>query len=197
MQTASYHKPVEYRKLFKERSGLRFKMPVDDHVLDKPAAKRAARATPVVHTVPVTHGFPVVPLVPIAPVVPPAPAPRKRIPRAEPAPAKAAARPRAPRRAEDSTMRELKSEVRNLTESINELMRVFRKAHEDIKEEPHVDLSPKLDRIVEQNHEIGRVLLLLLELHKEHLPKIAKHTRISSELKLRWPPAKIFSEHIR
>ena len=177
-------------------------MPVDDHVLDKPAtgksaAKRSARVAPAVHAVPVTHGVPVIPIVPVASVVPPEPAPRKRVPRANPAPAKAVARPKPPRRNEDMAVRELNSEVRNLTESINELMQVFRKAHEDIKEEPYVDLSPKLDRIVEQNHEIGRVLLLLLELHKEHIPNIAKHTRISSELKLRWPPAKIFSEHLR
>jgi hypothetical protein len=90
--------------------------------------------------------------------------------------------------------RELRAEIRRLNTSVNELLAVFSKAHEDIKEEPNVELAKKLDKLVEQNEEIGRALLLLLELHREHLPQIAKHTRISSQLRLRRPPAQIFGK---
>ncbi len=85
--------------------------------------------------------------------------------------------------------RELRSEVRRLTSSINDLLQVFSKAHEDIKAEPADQLSPKMDKIIEQNEELGRAILLLLELHREHLPQISRHTRISSEMRLRQPPA--------
>ena len=196
-------------------------MPVDDHLLGSPATKRAVRAAsavpvasvapvvpvspvvpvasvapvvPVSPVVPVASVAPVVPVSPVVPATPVASARKKRLHRADAA--EKAVKPKVPK-GEETAIRELRFEVRNLTESISELMHVFRKAHEDIKEEPYVDLAPKLDRIIEQNHEIGRVLLLLLELHREHIPKIAKHTRISNELKLRWPPAKIFSEQLR
>ena len=162
-------------------------MPVDDHLLDKPATKRVAHAGSAAPATPVAP-------VPVASAVQ---AGRKRLPKAAPDPAESGVKPKVSQKTEEVAIRELRSDVRKLTASINELMHVFRKAHEDIKEEPYVDLAPKLDRIIEQNHEIGRVMLLLLELHREHIPKIAKHTRISNELKLRWPPSKIFSEQLR
>ncbi len=92
----------------------------------------------------------------------------------------------------DSNM-QLRTEVKKLTESINDLLGVFRKAHEDIKAEPTADLSSKMDKLVEQNEEIARALLLLLELHREHLPQISKHTRVSSELRLRKPSRLLFT----
>lgn len=93
--------------------------------------------------------------------------------------------------------RELRSEIRRLTSTINDLLQVFSKAHEDIKAEPAGQLAQKMDKLVEQNEEIGRALLLLLELHREHLPQISRHTRISSEMHLRRPPAaRLFSERL-
>ncbi len=93
--------------------------------------------------------------------------------------------------------RELRSEVRRLTSAINDLLQVFSKAHEDIKAEPADQLAQQIGRLVEQNEEIARALLLLLELHREHLPQISRHTRISSEMHLRQPPAaRIFPEKL-
>ena len=97
----------------------------------------------------------------------------------------------------DVGFRELRAEIKRLTLAVNELLAVFSKAHDDIKTEPTADLSRKMDKLIEQNEEIGRTLLLLLELHREHIPQIAKHTRLSHELRLRRPPAKLFSETIR
>ncbi|MAG15894.1 hypothetical protein CMO88_02435 [Candidatus Woesearchaeota archaeon] len=111
-------------------------------------------------------------------------------------------RPSAPKapaksRPEHVNFKELRSEIRRLTSSINELLQVFSKAHEDIKTEPATDFNKKMDKLVEQNEEIGRALLLLLELHRENLPQIAKHTRMSSELRLRKPPAQLYSERVK
>jgi len=97
----------------------------------------------------------------------------------------------------DVSFRELRSEIKRLTSAINELLQVFSKAHEDIKTEPSTDIAHQLGKLVEQNEEIARALLLLLEIHREHLPQIAKNTRLSSELKLRRPSAKLFSDSVR
>ena len=91
------------------------------------------------------------------------------------------------RKSGDAGMVEFRSEIRKLTLAINDLLAVFRKAHEDIRAEPAAELAEKIDKLVEQNEEIARALLLLLELHREHLPQISKHTRLSSELRLRKP----------
>ena len=89
--------------------------------------------------------------------------------------------------------RELRSEIRKLTSVINELLNVFSKAHKDIQAEPTEELNSKIDKLVEQNEEIARALLLLLELHREHLPKISKNARVSSPLRLRKPARSMFS----
>ena len=95
------------------------------------------------------------------------------------------------------SFRELRSEVRRLTAAINDLLQVFSKAHEDIKAEPADQLAQTMNKLVEQNEEIGRALLLLLELHREHLPQISRNSRISSEMRLRSPPAaRLFSEKL-
>lgn len=95
------------------------------------------------------------------------------------------------------SLRELRSEVRRLTSAINDLLQVFSKAHEDIKAEPADQLAQTMNKLVEQNEEIGRALLLLLELHREHLPQISRNSRISSEMRLRNPPAaRLFSEKL-
>lgn len=103
----------------------------------------------------------------------------------------------APKSNGDAGLKELRSDIRRLTSSITELLAVFSKAHEDIKTEPTAELYKKMDKLVEQNEEIARALLLLLELHREHLPQISKHTRFTSQLRLREPPARLYSERVR
>jgi len=107
---------------------------------------------------------------------------------------KPAPKPVVKRRPEPSEAKDLSVEIKRLTSAVNELLHVFSKAHEDIKTEPTAELGKKMDKLIEQNDEIGRTLLLLLELHRTHLPRIARQTRMSSELRLRRPPAQIFGK---
>lgn len=102
-----------------------------------------------------------------------------------------ASAPVMPEKLPDSSLM-LGSDIKKLDSSINDLLSVFRKAHEDIRAEPTADLAAKMDKLIEQNEEIARALLLLLELHREHLPQISKHTRVSSELRLRKPSRLMF-----
>ena len=90
----------------------------------------------------------------------------------------------------------LRADIRKLTTAITGLMDIFKQAHEDIKSEPTAELIGKMDKLIEQNDEISRAMLMLLELHKEHLPQISQHTRVSSELKLRKPPHMLLSERL-
>ncbi|MBI2137272.1 hypothetical protein HYU12_02005 [Candidatus Woesearchaeota archaeon] len=98
--------------------------------------------------------------------------------------------------AANGAFKELRTDIRKLTTAITGLMDIFKQAHEDIKSEPTTELIGKMDKLIEQNDEISRAMLMLLELHKEHLPQISRHTRMSSELKLRKPPHTLFSERL-
>ncbi len=97
-----------------------------------------------------------------------------------------------PARNVDSIYEKLRADMRKLTSSINDLTAVFNRAHDDIQSEPALELSKKMDKLIEQNEEIGRALLLLLELHREHIPKIAQNTRLSHSARLRRPAMSIF-----
>ncbi len=71
-----------------------------------------------------------------------------------------------------------------LSGSINSLVAILESAEKGIKTEASMEdktVSEKIDLLVSHNEEIARALLLLLELNREHLPKISKQTRISSE----------------
>ncbi len=71
-----------------------------------------------------------------------------------------------------------------LSASINGLVAILQSAEKGIKTEASMEdktVSEKIDLLVSHNEEIARALLLLLELNREHLPKISKQTRISSE----------------
>ena len=171
-------------------------MPVDDHLLSKPGSsiKRRLNSTKVddfIPSKPVPSTFDIPAITHKLQQLTSAP------PASQSAPAETVLSTK-PRKTQNvSGITRLGADLRKLTSSINELMHIFRKAHEDIKAEPHEELMPRIDKLVEQNEEMARALLLLLELHREHIPQIAKHARISSELKLRWPPTKIFSEQMK
>lgn len=91
-------------------------------------------------------------------------------------------------RASDATaIKGLRGDIQKLTIAVQELLEIFKLAHQDIKEEPANHLSEKLDKLIDQNEEMARSLLLMLELNREHLPNISRHTRVSNELKLRKP----------
>lgn len=98
----------------------------------------------------------------------------------------------------------LKESVEELIVAVRTLVDVFEKAKAEIKSEPTQQVLQKLDeltiynkQLIEQNREIlqqtGKVLqqnkdvahslLMLLDLHREHLPEIAKHTRLTSEMR--------------
>ncbi len=85
----------------------------------------------------------------------------------------------------DVDSEELMAAMKQLSDSINNLIVMFKTASENIISEPDAlkVVSKKLDRLVEQNEEIAKVLLLLLDVEKEHLPLITNNTRLSAEIR--------------
>ncbi len=102
----------------------------------------------------------------------------------------------------------LKDSVEELIIVVRTLVDVFEKAKDEIKAEPTQQVLMKLDeltiynkqlieqnrevmqqtsKLLQQNKDIAHSLLMLLDLHREHLPEIAKHTRLTSEVR-RAPP---------
>ncbi len=103
----------------------------------------------------------------------------------------------------------LRDTVEELIMAVRTLISVFEKAKDEIKAEPTQQVLMKLDeltvynkqlieqnrevlqqtaKVLQQNKDIAHSLLMLLDLHREHLPEIAKHTRLSSEIR-RAPPS--------
>jgi len=72
-----------------------------------------------------------------------------------------------------------------LSHSLDNLTGLFKSAAQDIQAEPQVQessvLANKLDKLIEQNAEMARALLLLLELNRGHLPQISKHVKTSAD----------------
>ena len=98
----------------------------------------------------------------------------------------------------------LRGSVDELIHAVRTLVSVFEKARDEIRAEPTQQVLMKLDeltiynkQLVEQNREImeqaGKVLaqnkeiahslLMLLDLHREHLPDISRNTRLTSEIR--------------
>ena len=98
----------------------------------------------------------------------------------------------------------LRDTVEELIMAVRTLISVFEKAKDEIKAEPTQQVLMKLDeltiynkqlieqnrevlqqtaKVLQQNKDIAHSLLMLLDLHREHLPEIAKHTRLSSEVR--------------
>ena len=103
----------------------------------------------------------------------------------------------------------LKESIEQLVVTVRTLISVFEKAKEEIKAEPTQQVLLKLDeltiydkqlielnremmqqtnKVLQQNKEMVQALIMLLDLHREHLPEIARHTRVSSEVR-RVPPS--------
>lgn len=98
----------------------------------------------------------------------------------------------------------LRESVDELVMAVRTLISVFEKAKSEIKAEPTQQVLMKLDELViynkqlieqnrevlqqtakvlQQNKDMAHSLLMLLDLHREHLPEIAKHTRMTSEVR--------------
>ena len=103
----------------------------------------------------------------------------------------------------------LNETVEQLVVAVRSLIGIFEKAREEIKAEPTQQVLAKLDelaiyskqvielnremmqqtsKMLQQNKEIAQALVMLLDLHREHLPQIARHTRLTSEVR-RVPPS--------
>jgi len=84
----------------------------------------------------------------------------------------------------------LKDSIERLTSSINEMLALFRTASTEIKAQPEPTsnalaanaLADKMDTLISHNEDIAKAILLLLELSREHLPEISKHTKMSSAI---------------
>ncbi len=98
----------------------------------------------------------------------------------------------------------LRDSVDELIHAVRTLVSVFEKAKDEIKAEPTQAVLMKLDeltiynkqlieqnrdilehtaKVLEQNKDVAHSLLMLLDLHREHLPDIAKNTRLTSEIR--------------
>ena len=84
---------------------------------------------------------------------------------------------------EEDGLEGLRNDIQELTKGINRMLKIFEKAHDDIVSEPEQNLNAKLDRLLEQNANLAKAMYSMLEITKEHLPKIVKQTRISKRLK--------------
>ncbi len=85
---------------------------------------------------------------------------------------------------EVSKEEQLQASMDRLSYSINSLVKILDSAEKGIKTEVSMEdktVSEKIDLLVSHNEEIARALLLLLELNREHLPKISRQTKISSD----------------
>lgn len=98
----------------------------------------------------------------------------------------------------------LRESMEELIMAVRTLINVFEKAKSEIKAEPTQQVLMKLDeltvynkqlieqnrevlqqtaKVLQQNKDMAHSLLMLLDLHREHLPEIAKHTRMTSEVR--------------
>ncbi len=77
----------------------------------------------------------------------------------------------------------LKSSVDSLTKAINSMILLLKTAEKEVgKDQPQPELSKLFDKLIEQNNDIAKALVLLLEVNREHLPKIAAHTEATSKM---------------
>ena len=78
----------------------------------------------------------------------------------------------------------LQNSVDNLTRTMNEMITILKNAEKEVLKESLEEgkISEKLERMIEQNKDIAKALILLLEVSREHLPRIAAYTMESSRL---------------
>lgn len=68
----------------------------------------------------------------------------------------------------------LQISIENLNKSINELIQLFKATIIELKSNPQDEVSKKLDMLIARMEESNQLNRQLLELQKEHLPKISK-----------------------
>ncbi len=81
---------------------------------------------------------------------------------------------------EEPSYERLKESIDNLSASLNKLLGVISDAAEEISDEPKNAIAERLDELIAQNKEIAAGISTLIELHKEHLPRISRHTAINN-----------------
>ncbi len=76
---------------------------------------------------------------------------------------------------------DVKESIDKLTKAVENLLNLFRAASADIHAEQDAGLGQKLDILIKQNQDIAKGILAILELHKEHLPRISRHASAGSQ----------------
>ncbi len=76
----------------------------------------------------------------------------------------------------DAASPDLKQSINELNDSIQKLLKIVKQANVDLESDSKINLSAKLDTLIGQNEDIAKAILKLLELHHEHLPKLAART---------------------
>ncbi|MBI3033682.1 hypothetical protein HYY72_00810 [Candidatus Woesearchaeota archaeon] len=76
--------------------------------------------------------------------------------------------------------RELQDSIDKLNRTVESLISLFKTASADIHSEADSDMGRKLDTLIKQNEDIARAMLMLLEINKEHLPKISRQAERNS-----------------
>ena len=72
----------------------------------------------------------------------------------------------------DDMSTDLKQSIDQLNGSINKLLRIVQQANVDLEADSKINLAAKLDILIQQNEDIAKAILKLLDLHHEHLPKL-------------------------
>jgi SMC interacting uncharacterized protein involved in chromosome segregation len=76
----------------------------------------------------------------------------------------------------DEISGDLKQSINDLNGSIQKLLKLVKQANVDLEADSKINLSAKLDILIQQNEDVAKALLKLLELHHEHLPKLVART---------------------
>lgn len=74
---------------------------------------------------------------------------------------------------------ELREAIERLTNVVNELTAIFKTASADIHAEADSDLGKKMDILIEQNRDIAKALLMVLDVQNEHLQKLSERSESS------------------
>ncbi len=75
----------------------------------------------------------------------------------------------------------LRESVEKLTKAVEGLSDIFRSASADIHAEAEDDLGKKMDILIRQNRDIAKALIMILDVQKEYLPRLAEHRKAKPE----------------
>jgi len=85
---------------------------------------------------------------------------------------------------------DLKASVDALNASILQMIQMFQQAAKDMKDDKTMDSSDvvrKLDVLINHNEDMAKALLLLLELSREHLPKLSTGVKQQFDARMQQP----------